>query len=282
MQIPRYWAKSSAEATAPNGDRVPVAVWRGSTVSVADAESQGRSAMGRIIDRIRQGQPFSDRYAYADRPVREQVQQQFPPDVPDPHTVITRNAYGSLVLNTDDVCFIDVDLPAERPPSIFARLLGRSKPVDIEAPALEKLLRFLDKHPQWGIRVYRTRSGLRYLVTHDVLTPGAPATESIMQELGADPHYIHLCRIQKCFRARLTPKPWRCGLAAPAVRFPFEDDAKREIMNKWEARYNATIENYATCRLMQVIEAPKMHDAVAPIVALHDEHTKATSSLPLA
>jgi len=30
-----------------------------------------------------------------------------------------------------------------------------------------------------------------------------------MRFLRSDPEYVKLCRIQECYRARLTPKPWR-------------------------------------------------------------------------
>ena len=33
--------------------------------------------------------------------------------------------------------------------------------------------------------------------------------ERFMRFLRGDPNYIELCRVQKCYRARLTPKPWR-------------------------------------------------------------------------
>jgi hypothetical protein len=60
-------------------------------------------------------------------------------------------------------------------------------------------------------RVYLTAKGLRVVCTsallpwekHDWL-----ATR-LMKYLGADPDYIRLCGEQKCYRARLTPKPWR-------------------------------------------------------------------------
>jgi hypothetical protein len=30
-----------------------------------------------------------------------------------------------------------------------------------------------------------------------------------MRFLRSDPNYMELCGVQKCYRARLTPKPWR-------------------------------------------------------------------------
>jgi len=63
--------------------------------------------------------------------------------------------------------------------------------------------------------------GLHHLPVQLVLPrpysrPIAPA-DQVFDTLGADPPYRRLCRTQKCFLARLTPKPWRCGVAKPPV-----------------------------------------------------------------
>ena len=57
-----------------------------------------------------------------------------------------------------------------------------------------------------------------------------------MKALGADPAFLHLCRIQGSFRARLTPKPWRCGQANPPGSFPREPEAQAAFA-EWLAQY---------------------------------------------
>lgn len=60
-------------------------------------------------------------------------------------------------------------------------------------------------------RVYRTHSGCRVICTR-IAVPREDhgwMAERVMQFLRADPDYIKLCRHQKYYRARLTPKPWR-------------------------------------------------------------------------
>src|SRR5262249_7835846 len=149
--------------------------------------------------------------------------------------------------------FIDVDLPAAptqrqpsqrpaQPTSIFAWLMekifgGSSIAESPDAPdtsaaiaAHAKRQDWLARHRDWGMRVYQTRSGLRYLVTHAPFDPGDADTEAAMQFLGCDPNYMILCRAQKSFRARLTPKPWRCGVRKPPGRFPWQSQSEEQAM----------------------------------------------------
>jgi hypothetical protein len=331
MLIPRYWSRAESTATTPAGKFVRFHVWRGSRSSEAEAQSLAQEAVGRVADRIRSGAGFPERYAYGDRPLREEVITEFAAGaagatVDAPEAAITRNSYGALVLNAARAFFIDVDVDASDRPqssgsssssapvdplatarelvdalplpggvkSILGGLFG-SKPAQPAAPpppppapadpasaALERLRRYVAAHPEWRVRVYRTSAGLRYLVTHDLFSPTDPATQAAMTALGADPQYIKLCQVQKTFRARLTPKPWRIGVENPPVTFPYEGPGEEAQMRQWEARYDAASRGRATCRFVEEIGTGAEHPDVASLRALHDEHTRATSGLPLA
>jgi hypothetical protein len=50
--------------------------------------------------------------------------------------------------------------------------------------------------------------------------PEAPETDRLLRLSGADPAFVQLCRAQKCFRARLTSKPWRCRYRLLAGAIP--------------------------------------------------------------
>lgn len=149
-------------------------------------------------------------------------------------------------------------------------------------PALAKLRSWVAAHPEWGVRVYRTSAGLRYLVTHAPFTPGDAESEAAMRAVGADPDYVKLCRVRHSFRARLTPKPWRIGLPKPPHRFPFESAAEEREVTDWVRRYDAASQGHATCHFVEALGSPTVHPEVEPIVRMHDEHTRATSNLPLA
>lgn len=103
-----------------------------------------------------------------------------------------------------------------------------------------------------------------------------------MSVLGADPQYVRLCRAQKSFRARLTPKPWRVGIENPPARFPYETPGDERAMRDWEARYAQASQRFASCVLLEEMGGGTEHPQVVPIVSLHDEHTRVGSGLPLA
>jgi len=319
MLIPRYWSRAESQATTPAGKPVRFHVWRGSRSSAADAQTLADEAVARIAERIRRGDGFPERYAYGDRPLREEVVRELPgsagADAPD--AAITRNSYGALVLNAAHAFFIDVDVPRAEEPSApvpaanpAAALWGvldslplpgalrsitdsfrppsgsgagaPASPADPAAAALDKLRRWVAGHPGWRVRVYRTFAGLRYLVTHAPFSPQDPEVQAAMAALGADPQYIRLCQVQKSFRARLTPKPWRIGVPNPPTGFPFESAAAEQAMRQWESRYALASEGRATCHFVEELGGGAEHPDIAPLRALHDEQTRATSGLALA
>ena len=325
MLIPRYWSRAESHATTPDGKPVRFHVWRGSRSSAAEAQALADEAVARIAERVRQGAGFPERYAYADRPLREEVVRELPglggAEAPD--AAITRNSYGALVLNAARAFFIDVDVedagprpqqqaspaatPAQslwglvdslpipgglrsivdsfRPPASSGGGPAAPPPAatgDPTSAALDRLRGWVMARPEWRVRVYRTYAGLRYLVTHAPFSPTDAAVQAAMRALGTDPQYVRLCQVQKSFRARLTPKPWRIGLPNPPVRFPFDGPGDESAMRGWEARYDAASAGRATCRFLEEIGAGAEHPDIAPLRALHDEQTKATSGLPLA
>ena len=88
--------------------------------------------------------------------------------------------------------------------------------------------------------------------------------------------------MQKSFRARLTPKPWRVGVENPPARFPYEGAAEEREMKEWVARYGHASAGRAACRFLEEVGSGSEHPDVAPLRALHDELTRAESGLPLA
>jgi hypothetical protein len=266
---------------------------------MADAQALARQAAERIVSRIEKGEGFPERYAYADRPLREEILQEIRGAQGELVAVVTRNAYGAEVLNAARLLFIDIDLPEGQARSQSVGLLGRvlsalfgsagtprpGRPAPLlsnEAEAHAKRRQWLVDHPQWGMRVYRTRSGLRYLVTHSPFEPGQAESETVMQFLGCDPAYLQLCRTQRSFRARLTPKAWRCGMRPPPGRFPFHDPDVEEQMRVWKTEYTAACEQWATCALLEVCGNPLVHADAAPLLQIHDTRTGANAGLPLA
>jgi hypothetical protein len=88
--------------------------------------------------------------------------------------------------------------------------------------------------------------------------------------------------MQESFRARLTPKPWRCGLPVPPGMFPFETPEDVARFQDWERNYTAAIQPYATCQYLVSFGNSPMASGFEELVQYHDQETRATSLLPLA
>ena len=154
------------------------------------------------------------------------------------------------------------------------------------AAARARIERFIHQHPQWHLRLYRTPSGLRALAMHDVFAASDLAVADAFQTLGADKVYARMCRNQNCFRARLSAKPWRIGIAEhmrpqPGV-WPVAPDrlAQRDA---WIARYEQAAEAYAACSYVESVgDLQATHPRALAVQQLHDERTRATSGLPIA
>lgn len=129
---------------------------------------------------------------------------------------LTVNRYNAVVLNSRTMLITDIDFGDER-----LNPFARAKDVEEVIEGLDDLAildnELLEHHikvqfAQQSFRVYRTHSGCRVICTSLCFPhPGlfGYAAKRFMQFLKSDPQYIALCDDQDCYRARLTPKPWR-------------------------------------------------------------------------
>jgi hypothetical protein len=201
--------------------------------------------------------------------------------------VVTRNSYGSRVLNTARAMFVDVDLSEPPEPGFFQRLFSAPKPppppdAGAESGIVEKAEAWAQNHSDWGWRIYRTRAGLRLLATHALFEPHTDFAAQVFDWVDADPLYRQLCKTQECFRARLTPKPWRCGVQNRPDRWPFLNAKAESRFQKWEAAYTTACQKWASCKLIHTTGNRTVHPDLRAIVDLHDRETRAESGLPLA
>jgi len=147
-----------------------------------------------------------------------------------------------------------------------------------EAEARRRIDRFMASHPDWGLRLYRTPAGLRLLATHRTFKPDEPAVADCFTALGADPVYATMCRNQQCFRARLSAKPWRIGVAdhlrpRPGV-WPVAPE-RLPLRTAWVANYEARAAGYAACVYLEHLGHPVIAAEVQPLLRLHDEQCRA-------
>ena len=175
---------------------------------------------------------------------------------------LTVNDYNACVLNSKNMLVADVDFGDCR----LSKFAGVKDCGEVVA-ALHHL-KTLDEDihdPPYAFaresyRVYRTHSGARVICTSRT----CPWEEvgywagRLMRFIRTDPQYMALCQEQRCYRARLTPKPWRhngdgcyhvCNLAhqigpdvvAPELRDQLQvhDDLTLCTPKMWEESYLA-------------------------------------------
>ncbi len=182
--------------------------------------------------------------------------------------------------------FVDVDEPYIKPDGLFTRLFGGKKSKPAENPFDEKIkklaLDWLASHPGWGWRIYRTKAGARMIATHAPVQPGDAIVAQVFSAFDADPLYRDLCARQQCFRARLTPKAWRCKVRNPQAAWPWENEQAEACFREWEKRYLEAAKDFATCRLIGQFGAQEIHPSLAALVEFHDKATQIDTTMPLA
>lgn len=155
-----------------------------------------------------------------------------------------------------------------------------------EARALALVEAFSAAHPGWHLRVYRTPAGLRVLAMHQVFKPQDDDAAMLFSALQADHLYTVMCKVQHCFRARLTPKPWRIGIdrrIRPPVAAWSAEQATLPERLAWISSYEQQSKGYAACRYLRSLGDTSRVDPKAEHVrALHDAMARAGSDLPLA
>lgn len=150
-----------------------------------------------------------------------------------------------------------------------------------ECLACEPAWEFARRHPELGVRVYRTAAGLRVIVTGVAASPGSDRARALLTELGSDPLYVELCSTHDSYRARLTPKPFRVGARALPVAWPFVDDGARRQYEEWVSMYDGRASGHAVCRLVSV-SGPEPGPDEQRLVGLHDTRCRVGERLPLA
>jgi hypothetical protein len=288
MNIPTHWCQATAAETDGHGRKVSFSCWRSSQLSKEDAQKSALTAATAIVQKLIKGEQLQ-KYGYGDVPLREEVIQRFTDAQGELFAAVTRNGYGSLVLNTASVQFIDLDFPyvsfGEQLRYFFAKLFGRkpqSPETRVEVEISQRVEQFIEENPAWGLRLYRTAAGMRALVTHDLFSPSAESTLEVLGQLGSDPLYVRLCKMQECFRARLTPKPWRFGLLERPVPWPRETEQQQDSFGKWLDEYSSGESDYSTCRFLGSLGNSSVHDEVRSMIEVHDKLTRCDESLPLA
>jgi hypothetical protein len=328
MIIPKYWA----EARLQHRERkrqVTVRRFGWSDVGEAEAQAHADKRVREAFDRAMAGETLLRRerlvaYNGADGvPIREETVDR------SGDTVITRNGYGALCLNTPNVLFADIDFERKRgcaltvwsmvatAVAIFAVLWSIPQTVPMalifapvvgglilgpglayvldrswmllwgghERYARRKIAGFLRKHPDWRVRVYRTPAGLRLLALHRLFDPREPEVAACFTALGVDPMYAQMCFKQNCFRARISPKPWRIGLQrlrAPHTAAWRPEHADLPARRLWIEAYEREAQGYASCRFTESMGSGRTDLNAEAVQQLHDAFCRVDQDLKIA
>jgi hypothetical protein len=323
MIVPKFWAEGRIQQKIA-GKQVTVRRFGWSDVSQSDAQVNADVRAGEAIARIARGETVARRElkrAYNGSegvPIREEVVQQHG------DTVITRNSYGALCLNTPNVLFADIDF--DRRPSarliwsvillllvgaflvgwflhpglgcfaafmalgfgyliaVLIRRVGTRLVGGPEQLARRSISKFVNRHPDWHLRLYQTPAGMRVLAMQRTFDPREEAVAEFFHALGADPIYVRMCVLQNCFRARVSPKPWRVGIPhhmKPTAVWPVDPERLPE-RRQWIEAYERKAKAFASCRFLEAVGTSVTHSATLEVQRLHDELCQANRHLEIA
>ncbi len=278
MRSFRFW-RLLEERLEVGGRWWRLRAWGGSNEGVAAATRAAEQRLRELRASAQRERGLLTQYEYGTHALREEWLQLVQGTEEAPEALVTRNRYGAPVLNARALGMFDVDLP--EPSELRKFLFWRRPPPSPEVEALERLRAFAAANPRLSLRLYRTPAGLRVLRCDAEMAPDSPETARFMEAFRADPLYEQLCRKQRCFRARLGPKPWRVGLAAPPATYPREGGAV-EAFERWLGRYEAAARDVAACRFLEALGPARIAPSLAKLVTLHDEQSGALRELPLA
>ena len=171
---------------------------------------------------------------------------------------------------------------------IFSNGESYKSKADQKMLAMETIEGFSNSHPEWHIRVYSTPAGLRMLAMHDIFT--VDEAMEFFSVLGADYRYMNMCRIQDCFRARISPKPWRIGLNDDDVRIHPQgvaglwpvDEKHLSERNNWIRKYENQCEAFASCHYEKSFGSKVTHPKPEKVRKIHDKYCKVHSNLQIA
>ncbi|WFB36312.1 hypothetical protein P3T73_00855 [Kiritimatiellota bacterium B12222] len=257
MNINKYWRNVSRSCTV-NEKPYHFIAWGGSRNSEQEALENAEKKLVHIIDHFTGKEQSSWDYEYAHSEIREPiiVEDEKHPDAPE--WVITRNRYGALVLNVASVVFIDVDcLPGGC--LSLGSMKGKEK-------VLAQIVHTIERD-QLACKVYETYAGYRLVLTDRLLTPDAQDSVAVMQKFKSDKLYATLCLKHECYRARLSPKPYRIGVDVPKLTIENYQDPE---MVAWVKGYEATSAKYGVCKVVMDAPENQVLPEVKRILEIHD------------
>lgn len=271
MKIAKYWSKQHLDFNDPPNPPAQLVFWGVSEHSEQDAASNAQSQLQRWAQQLRDGISISSNYQLDMQEIREELIEDILLADGTRIGAITRNAYGALVLNTEYLLIADIDTPAA---SLWRRILawfGISYPT--KARIIETLAQIQQQQPEVTLRIYETYAGLRVFLIHQSFKHDKAQAAQWLGRLGADKRYKKLCELQQCYRARLTPKPWRCAMPRPpSATYPRENALTQQRFANWLTRYEANSSQFSAVHLIKQLGRPAQDMIIRQLIEVHDRY----------
>jgi len=279
MRIFKYWVAYGQKLRIDGNTLIPsikrdftnetetiFKTYGGSNLSEDDAILDAKRKLERV-QKIIDGEINPNDHDYqAD--IREEILHEI-----DSDNIVTRNRYGAEVLNCRSTMFIDVDKCSVGFFDIFKGISGKESTLKRIKKKVKK-----NRFSHLGFRVYETYKGFRIMVINRDFDPKSKESKEMMRFFNSDYLYRELCIKQNCYRARLTPKPFRIDQKGIRFIFPKRDPVQEERIVQWIKEYNSKSEAFASCRLVFEHGRPKINS----VVDYHDKKTKALTDYNLA
>lgn len=313
MKIFKYWVKETLDVQLEK-KKIKKDFFFGSNISLQDAKDKFNVEKNKLVEafinftkqkRDKRIDVFREYESNIVEPLIKEI------NIPDITAYITRNHYGSEVLCVDKVMFLDIDyanvwywddpFPRHKGWSKFLshffiktktykqtqieidKFKKRVKEIELNYKTNEeteaKILYVLEsllknKYTDLNFKVYRTRMGLRLIETTRLWEPKSQEVWTLMKDFMCDNVYMLFCLRQNCFRARLTPKPWRVKMTALNMKYPFDTKDDEAAYDRWVDEYQQkkNLKNVSDvfCQLGTGVINPSLQE----IIDVHDNYFK--------
>ncbi len=260
----KYWSNEDYLIQI-DGQQRKIRLLTGSNISTENAREESIRKAQQIEKRIAQRDSF-DEYEVG---IKEYVSEFL-----DESNVVTVCRYGARILNTNEYTILDLDDYPRRFFDRFKPLDGMTKKEKIIHRFEESVSRFSKLGADF--RIYETANGIR-VIGKNYLDPEKTSSIKLMKKINVDWLYMTLSRKQRCYRARLTPKPYRMGIKTIRVRSPLV--CETDEYNEWSKMYETASRDYCVVRLVKSIGRDFSRD---PVIRFHDEQCNAHKSAKLA
>jgi len=237
MKYFKFWVKECFQINV-EGQLEHINVLSGSNISKEDARLQAKH-YSEIIEKRIAVHGSKDSYEVA---IKEHVKEAL-----DDSNIITVCRYGANILNTTRYTVLDLD---DYPVDFFDFFRKKLKQMSKKERIVHKFLERLKKHPELGsdFRIYETAKGIR-VIGKKYIEPSGHKYRSLMRKFAVDWVYIAMSQRQGCYRARLTPKPYRMKIQTIRISSPL--DCESQAYLDWSTAYEEAASRFSVVKLLQ-------------------------------